>query len=86
MVPFNLRVWNLGILSFVTAGIGICHSIVDIVAVYLVLLACGGSLLSVCLTWIITMVMHLWICIVLLVVCWYLCVVTLYHSTYLAYT
>lgn len=36
-------------------GLGICHSMVDIVMVYCVLWACGGSLLSVCLTWLITM-------------------------------
>jgi len=38
------------------------HSVVDILAVYLVLLWCGGSRLSVVLTWIITMVMQLLCC------------------------
>ena len=37
-------------------GIGVWHSLLDIVLVYVVLLVLGGSLLSVTITWIITMV------------------------------
>jgi len=44
------------ILSLQPTGVGIWHSLLDIVLVYVVLLLLGGSLLSVTLTWIITMV------------------------------
>ena len=44
------------ILSLHPTGVGIWHSLLDIVLVYVVLLLLGGSLLSVTLTWIITMV------------------------------
>ena len=37
-------------------GIGVWHSLLDIVLVYVVLLVLGGSLMSVTITWIITMV------------------------------
>lgn len=43
-------------------GFTIWHSFVDILAIYLVLSLCGGSLLSLALTWLITMVTLTKIC------------------------
>ena len=37
-------------------GFNIWHSLVDVIAVYTLLVVCGGTVLSVALTWIITMV------------------------------